>query len=300
MTDYIAELKPENEFVSQLLSDFEAILRDELRNHGYDPDAITDQTLLIAAYGSLCARRVVSKPRTVHINNDIAVPENMKEGFDSLMDKFRNGADVNPHLSRFSAKTDSNDMLFYDWNISHFHLGTSIESDGFIKRTGPLAYAVVKENDVYIIDVLEHGNWSEISLISIIDSQWPELIAGSRVQGTFEMVPTSDDIRDFRNAHVNVGITLPNGHSYISIGGGFTTSGHSALSIMEANRLHHYFRDLRRQLDGKMKLNADDEYIAKNGKQIDVRLKRVSNDLILYTPNLKWEGKILDFRPLPA
>ncbi len=71
MTKIKAELRPEKEFIEQLRSDFDSILREELRYKGYNPDVITDIADLAIAYGSLKARRVESKPRTVHVNPDI-------------------------------------------------------------------------------------------------------------------------------------------------------------------------------------------------------------------------------------
>ena len=49
MTKIKAELRPEKEFIEQLRSDFDSILREELRYKGYNPDGITDSADLAIA-----------------------------------------------------------------------------------------------------------------------------------------------------------------------------------------------------------------------------------------------------------
>lgn len=298
MTKIKAELRPEKEFIEQLRSDFDSILREELRYKGYNPDVITDIADLAIAYGSLKARRVESKPRTVHVNPDILINTSVEYGFENLVKKFENGENVNPHLSRLSSNIGSKDLLFYDWGINHFHLGISVEPDGFVSRTGPVAFAIVKENDVYIITVAQHGTWTDKSMLEIVETNWPDLLAGNLVNGAFEPIEGTDPLKALRKAHINMGITLISGHSYIAIGGGYSSNGVSSLAVIEYNRLIHRFKNLYKYLTNNITICNGDEYLAKNGNIVNVRLKRVRDEIKIYFEELQGEFGFLNFYPL--
>lgn len=300
MPTYQAQIRPLDEFTARMESDFDTILRDEFRSKGYNPDVITEKDELRFAYFSTCSRRVTTKPRTVHTPQNFQVDDSVAAGFDELVRKFENGENVNPHLSRSIDSIDSKDKLFYDWGINHFHLGTQMDGNGFIQRTGPLVFAMVKQNDVYIIKIDNHGTWTNKDLIEIIDSNWPELISHSRVEGMFETDFDSNEIKHLRNANINVGITLPNGHGYISIGGGIQTSGVSSLAVMASNSLLHKFRDYYNALQGKIDLVADEEFVTTNGTMIEIGLKREGNVIYLYTPDFQWQTQVLTFPGLPT
>ena len=137
---YKAEILPLKEFSDKLKLEYTNILRAELEAKGYSTDHITDNDKLIIAFFTLFERRVESKPRKVHISTEIVIEDAVKDGFENLIKKFENGDDVNPHLSTLTAKLDRSDKMFFDWGINHFHLGIELMKNGFVKRTGPIAY----------------------------------------------------------------------------------------------------------------------------------------------------------------
>lgn len=299
MKEYQVDLQTEDTFITNLRADLDSILRTELRNKGYDPDIISDQTDLAIAYASIKARRIESKPRHVHINPVLFVPSELQTGFDQLVEKIKSGQNVNTHLSRLLAKVDSIDLLFYDWGINHMHLGTVIESDGFVNRTDPVAFIIVRNDDVYIISIAEHGSWTDVGMLEIIDSNWPELVERNKIDGRFE--PSFDvvDLKKLRKAHINMGISLPNGHSYVAIGGGYASSGVSTLAVLEYNKLIHSFKNIYKLLNGNLRLVADDDYVSKYGTVVEIRMRLEDNELWLYVPNMNREFMFTKFSPLP-
>ena len=62
------------------------------------------------------------------------------------------------------------DLLIADWGIHHLHL--SPERDG--RRTGDLLFAVFRPDDAYLLQILPHGNWAELSLLETIVRNWPD------------------------------------------------------------------------------------------------------------------------------
>ena len=156
----------------------------------------------------------------------------------------------------------------------------------------------MKESDVYIITVTDHGHWSNKNLLEIVDANWPELISVWKIDGEWNVNFSSEEIGKLRKCGITSGIRLANGNSYISPGGGINCAGGSTLAVMEANKMYHRFRHLHKYFECKFYLDPKEAYFQTNGPQINMRLKRQNNDLYLYLDNLDWELKCLKFHNL--
>lgn len=289
-------LKSRSDFLSDIKSDWDSILRDELVRKGYDLSAVIDQTELACSYSSIKARRIQTKPRSVIPSSTFSIPQNLKAGFEQLKSKIENGDDINPYLSKSVFKLQKDDLMFYDWGIHHFHLGEYIESDGFIKRTGPLAFGIVKSDSIYFISIEAHGSWSDKSLIEIVDRDWPELISSHRFNGSIEPNFTDEEHGILRKAHVNTAIQLSNGHSYIALGGGYTSAGTSMEAMRNVTMVNHRFIDLYKNLENATIQVSDDAPV----EEFEVRIKRVNDEIFVYSPIFDWQVKFMDFLPLPT
>ena len=116
-------------------------------------------------------------------------------------------------------------------------------------------------------------------MLEIVETNWPDLLAGNLVNGAFEPIEGTDPLKALRKAHINMGITLSSGHSYIAIGGGYSSNGVSSLAVIEYNRLIHRFKNLYKYLTNNITICNGDEYLAKNGNIVNVRLKRVRDEI---------------------
>lgn len=300
MNQYKAEILPVKAFTEKLKTDFASILREELIRHGYELGNIIESDKVVIAYHTLFARRVKSRPRKIHTPSEFEVngDESIRDGYANLKNKFLNGDDVNPHLSTLTTKLDKADKMFFDWGINHFHLGIELMENGFVKRTGPIAYAVVRENDVYIVTIDDHGNWSNKDLLTVIDCEWPDLIQHARVDGTFECDFDSDEISNLRNANVNVGITLENGHSYMSTGGGYMTDGSWATAVHCLIDLNKLFQNIHKKLDNALMI--DEDYINHYGKHVDFELIKEGEHIYLVSTRINFKHKILHLDSFPV
>ena len=159
------------------------------------------------------------------------------------------GDDVNSHLSKTILSDNFEDPLLNDWGIHHFHLGESVYN-GFAERTGPLLFALVKDSDVYFINVLAHGAWSEQELIRTLHNEWPESIVNYRLNGVLGLAgqPTNEDIAQLRKVGVQTMVQIEDGVVYGPIGGGYSTAGTSVQSRMLANRYHQLVRDIEKHV----------------------------------------------------
>ena len=81
-----------------------------------------------------------------------------------------------------------NDALLNDWGIHHVHLGTTIDSDGFVTRTEPVLFARFDSANAYLIDVLPHGSWSLQRLVKDLYDNWSASIKHFRINGVLGLL----------------------------------------------------------------------------------------------------------------
>ena len=150
------ETTPSVEVKINLEKDVATLLSEELRRCGYTVPDMKPMELFITYFGAR-KRMVKKRKRKVLLANGFTCPANLQYGFDLLKTKIENGEDLRPHLSRKLKDLDEEDLLLFDWNIKHFHLGETIDADGFIQRTRDLLFAMVDEDNVYCIKIAPHG-----------------------------------------------------------------------------------------------------------------------------------------------
>lgn len=219
-----------------LLKDWVDIKRDELENLGYSTTDLDDETVSVQ-YFTLKNRSIENKPRNILKSDIFHCPIELSSGLSLLEEKINTGEDLRPHQSRSLKALEKNDGLLFDWNIYHFHLGTTIESDGFINRTGPLAYAFVDDENVYFLDVLAHGAWTNSDLLRILERNWPDTVEKFKVGNGSDYNPSivysDNDIAELRQANINTIVNLRDGVGLIGPGGGVAGSGDSTLAVRE-------------------------------------------------------------------
>lgn len=86
------------------------------------------------------------------------LPLKIQKGLAELKRKAQKGDSLRPHLSRNIIKATSNDPMMMDWQITHFHLGTELDSRGLVKGTDDIVAAWFDSDKrrLYLIDVHPH------------------------------------------------------------------------------------------------------------------------------------------------
>ncbi|PFD01864.1 hypothetical protein CN995_10145 [Bacillus cereus] len=215
-----------------LLEDLNNILRTEFEKLGY-PTPKKDTHDLLTAFFNLQDKTVRVKRRKVHISKELGAKEIEKPYNDYLKqirNKFKNGKDINPHLSKFSMRPYKEDLLLYDWGIHHLHLNNKLDDKGFIMRSDYLLFFVLKEDDVYFIDVTKHKledrtEFSQQHLLRIVKRNWPHLLEPFKMSGVSGLSEKSDD--KAHSSMRNSGITTPveiDGEVFCLMGGGISTA----------------------------------------------------------------------------
>lgn len=211
------------------------------------------------------SQRVIKhqSPKKVFFSQELTLnPEyiNMKAIIDLIKEKFERGEDIKPHLSRLikNVFSDQNkplskdkDLLVNDWGIYHLHLTDIIESDGFVERTDPLLFLKIVNNNVYFIDILEHGNWAAFHLVEVLQNNWPQVLEPFEfkdIKGLSRYV-NEKEYKQLRNAGVNTIIKI--GEKYYSVGLGTSTVGYDIQSSMRVNKFLKLLKNLRKFIEDK-------------------------------------------------
>jgi hypothetical protein len=243
------------EITLDFYADLSQMLRCELQLEGYQVGADEDPFEVCKKYFNVQKRKIAPKPREVLISRQFNCPQEFQTAVDAIRDKARKGGDLKPHLSKTLLDADYNDGLLNDWGIHHFHLSSlpDREQPVFVERTGPLLFARVTDEHFYMINVMKHQNWTNRNLIEILHANWPESIAGYRLQGIKGPSYSEDDLKRFRKGGVMTCIEVSDGTVYAPPGGGYASTGVS----IEVVRQCHYLKNETLGLGQWVTQNAD-------------------------------------------
>lgn len=263
------------------------IMREELVDIGRNIVGLDDNDKIFVAYFNTCL--LFPKPQTyyVHVHNDFVCPLENKNGYELLEKKIRGGEKFSAHLSRSTKKTENHDLMLYDWGIYHFHLGTTIEEDGYIQRTANLLYAYIKDNQMYLLGIFEHGKWNDQQLIELIHKYYPWSIKSWAVDEQPEIVLSEQDRKRMRNANVNTFVIMNDGTAYLGPGWGYTAAGTSAKVRMQANDKFHEARNFEKRLLSELP----------NAEEFEWRMERDGGDILLVS-NKNNRYKLYQWDPL--
>lgn len=268
------------------IKDIKAIMRKEMLDFGFKKADIDDEKIPFQ-YINFQRRLIEQKNWDIFYSKEFNCPNEYKVGLQLLLDKIEKGFDITPHLSRRIKWANFDDDLLNEWNIYHLHLGTNLEDDGFIERTKYVLYLYKDKNQLYLIDILDHQNFNNQNLVTIIHNNWPQLIEGYLLKEAvrLERPITNDDIKQMRKAHVLAFIEPVPGKVYMPMGMGNTTSGLGIEVVRQADAFMSYFKGLERvaldllnQLISKsVNLKARREIFARLDVEGDIPYVEVTN-----------------------
>ena len=222
--------------IIDLHASFAARCAAELQAAGYTPPTGSNEEI-IRAYANVRHRRVLQRPRRVH------------RAVYTFLAKVEAGDDLRQYQSAMLESANFNDGMLNDFGIQHFHLGTAPHptKSGFVARTEPVLFALVRNDDFYSLGCHAHGAWSQTSLLDLIHAQWPHVIApyspsptpGPEITG-LSRIYTDSDVEILRKAGINAITQRPDGTIHVPPGGGVTsdrTSGKVAREVADINGL---------------------------------------------------------------
>ncbi len=234
-----------------LYKDWIEIISTELVNNNYSILGLTSDEIAIQ-YFSHKKKIIQEKKRAIKKTSSFSCPAHLADGLHLIEQKIINGESLRPHQSRSLKRLNSKDGMLFDWGIYHLHLGTEIESDGFIQRTGPLLYLLIDDSYAYLIDVQDHGKWSKKDFLKIVDENWPETINQNKIRQNdiigLEKNFDEEEIAALRKANINTLIEISPGNIIINPGGGMATNGDSIEAIEKYQQIKSELENLQAKI----------------------------------------------------
>jgi hypothetical protein len=128
-------------------------------------------------------------------------------------------------------------LLINDWQVHHLQLSLEVQSDGFVKRTGPLLFGVFVPRNAYLIDIVEHGGWTREHVLTTIAKEWPDAGIVHEVKGALGLARqhADEERKVLRSNAINVFFEY-GGKVYMPAGG-LSTAGTSIAATMSADRV---------------------------------------------------------------
>lgn len=236
------------------VDDINKLAGKRLRDLGIESDLDGKDNLVeFLQYHTLWIPKI---PREVHISKQLNESQKFKQyekAIAFIREKIEKGEDIMPFASARKKPSKKggnpyNDDLLNDWGIHHLHLGTEYDKNGKIKRSDDLLFCIINSKSVYFIDIQRHSNddkdkynWTNTELLEIVYDNWSELLEPYDI-GKFGVIKpfrvhNSSDIYALRKSNLNTVVTLSNGKSFMSIGGGFATDGTSMNVVLCKNAI---------------------------------------------------------------
>ena len=226
--------------------DLVAILRAEFIRLGYDVSGIVDDIELVRIYFGVRRRLVSWKTRQILKSKDFSCPPEHRNALAKIECIIKNGDDLTAYLSKKIRRLDYNDPLLNDWGIHHLHLGTKVESDGFIERTDTLLYCRFEAKQAYFIDILPHGNWTQQKLIKTMHENWPELFSRFQLKGILPGESlTDEEVDSLRKSRMSIPYFAEDGAVYSPVGGGVTSSGCNIFDVLNTSSWLRWARHMQ-------------------------------------------------------
>jgi hypothetical protein len=253
--EIITEVVDKTKINIHFYKDWVLQLKKFMLDAGFELDEESNLDKIAIGYFNIIEKIIPQKKRSLKFSTEFSCPEEFKDGLKFFQTRSENGENLNFHQSRKIKKLNSYDSLLFDWGIYHMHLGEKIESDGFIGRTKPVLFCIIKEDVIYCIDIKTHGAsnpnvWTEKVLLEIVDKNWYEIIKNSHLEILEDLNYefTESEYALLRKSCVQAAIKLPNKRIYISPGGGYTSTGCSTNAIVRYNDTTHSISKMAKKL----------------------------------------------------
>ena len=199
----------------------------------------------ISDWLDICDKKIISKKRKVFYSKELQhkidtneIDDKTKSLIECFKQKFENGEDISPFLSKNIKNVTTIDKLLTIWRIHHLHFTDQLNGE-MSKRSDKYILFVINQDNAYFLDQTKHLSGSEFAsrylleilannnwlhFVSIIDS--PEVIS------TRYEITSDEEMYKFWKSNINYCVFKIGNAFYTNING-LTMAGTSL-----QNRLH--------------------------------------------------------------
>ncbi len=220
---------------------------------------------LLIQYLNWTGRRVDQRPRRAHLSTPLTDSQSYQDHrtlVDAVVAEIEAGDDLTPRLSRGIGRAyvpvaqrrpkhnqrPDLDLLVAAWGIHHLHISANMDADGFVERGDPLLFVKLTVDDAYLIQLLDHGSWTDRTLFEICVREWPQaqLFAASRGGVTLVQNVSDEELTGERNAGIS---TLMQVDGVLYYPRGQSVAGTPLDAAEKSNTLMHRLHDWERAID---------------------------------------------------
>ena len=206
--------------IDETRRDIEEIISKD-QGFGFSPQSDFDRVFLDWLHYR--ARRIPRRPRQVILSRQVQSKLAAYPAIDRIRSALRDGEDVSAWLSRrltSRARDHRSDMMFNEWQITHFHLGRVFSKPNMISGTRDLLYAHVTSQCVTFLDVRPHKRWAAQDILRILLQTRPEAMERMEVKGALPPYKsyTDDGLLQARIGGVSVPIIAIDGRPFMLFG----------------------------------------------------------------------------------
>ncbi len=246
------------DYESKLKNDFLNLLgKEKYKNESLES--------LFHLYFNKINKQISKKKYKVFISYELMNIQNPKKDIILEIKKdFENGNInlLNKRLSKASIKEDENDLLLNNWGIYHLHLG-KLDNNDFSERTNLLLFIKIIENNVYFLDIKEHGNFSSIDFTKIMHNNWENAIKEFRIISLVDIEPklNEKEVYEFWKLGAIAILTFIDKKNkevaYMPIGGGINLAKSSIIATQKWINFIRYLPSIDKKLNSKCFLIFD-------------------------------------------
>ena len=248
------------DFVNDLVEEIEEFFAEHGIRH--ERDGQPSPVDVVARYLYSLDKMIDPRPRRTHFSAELhstlgSLDGRYRTAIEAIRRRFEAGGDLSGFLSRRAADAGFNDGLLSDFGVHHFHLGDSpAPGERHVRRTGDLLFVFVQPFDAFFLDVREHPNdgdpsdygWSDVDLLNIVDSNWPDALKPYVVNGVEASTVTDEQRRVLRRKNANV-VTQVGDKVIAPPGGGLMAVGSNLRCKFLARRLLDEVRNVEQLLE---------------------------------------------------
>ncbi|PID04579.1 MULTISPECIES: hypothetical protein [unclassified Sporosarcina] len=228
-------------------------------------------------------RRIIEKrPRMVFSAKGFSYPSEISSRVELLIKKIHDGDSILPHLSRSYLKPNYHDALLNEWGIHHLHLGTEVDSDGFVNRdrSNPLndylLFLRITTSDAYLIKIGRHNEWTNKELFEVLHENWNDTISQYQIESGLTLTenePNEVERYKLRKSGIFTLTSAKDGSIYFPIGGGYASSKNSLKAVRESQYYLNYLTHI------ELSIKNNITQLIRSMKSININIE---NELIFH------------------
>jgi hypothetical protein len=200
----------------------------------------------------LQSREFLANPVQKQRNDDVrALIEDIQQGADltkylsrSVQHGYINPANLETHRRK------DLDLMLSAWGIHHLHFSQVVEPDGFVKRGGPIIFAMFRSDKAFLIDIMTHNDWARKHVIRVIVDNWPNEGLVYEVKGIQGLSAAIDDDERLKLRKVQGNTMLEIDGKVYWPAGGMTDSGVGVDTVRQADEVINCLQNFASQYEG--------------------------------------------------